>query len=157
MEKAIGLREKTLADYRKDFKITKDGDFYVITGYKGQNPAVFIPARIKDVPVQIGRGAFSGNEHIQSVDIEDGLTSIGLCAFSSCRNLQSVRIPNGVTRIEWNTFNYCKNLQSISLPGSVIYIGVCAFGGCNNLTISAPADSFAETYAKQNHIRFQAT
>ena len=132
-EKEFGLLEKTLADYRKDFKIFKTDNCYKITGYKSQNPDVVIPGNIRGIPVQIHENAFGENDNIETVYIEDGVTEIGKFAF-------------------W----FCRNLKTITIPESVTSIGEKAFIFCEKLTISAPADSYAQAYAKENDIPFQA-
>jgi len=132
-EKEIGLREKTLADYRKDFKIIKNGSSYKITGYKSQNPDVVISGNIRGIPVQIHENAFGENDNIETVYIEDGVTDIGKFAF-------------------W----FCRNLKRITIPESVTSIGEKAFIFCEKLTIHAPEGSYAQTYAKEQKIPFQA-
>ncbi|MBQ2988802.1 MAG: leucine-rich repeat domain-containing protein [Clostridia bacterium] len=51
MEKDFGIREKTLADYKKIFSIKKENGVYVITGYKGNEKPTVIPASIRGIPV----------------------------------------------------------------------------------------------------------
>ena len=131
-EKEMGIREKTLADYRKEFKIVKGDGFYQITGYKSENPAVIIPGKIKDIPVKIG------------------------AAFEYKFDIQTVHIDEGVTEIEQYAFRGCENLQSITIPESVTNISESAFRSCPNVTIHASAGSYAEQYAKRNNIKFQA-
>ncbi len=130
-EKEIGIREKTLADYRKEFSLNKDGD--MIKSYKGKGPMVVIPSNIKGKPVKIAENAFKSCDCIQRVEIENGVTEIGAWAFYDCKNLQSVTIPDGVTNISENAFRWCKNLQSITIPDSVTSIGENAFRGCESL------------------------
>lgn len=132
-EKEFGLLEKTLADYRKDFKIYKTGNCYKITGYKSQNPDVVIPGNIRGIPVEIYENAFGENDTIETVYIEDSVTNIGKFAFWFCRNLKRITIPESVTSIGEKAFIFCKKL-----------------------TIHAPEDSYAQTYAKEQDIPFQA-
>ena len=132
-EKEMGIREKTLADYRKEFQIVKVNGSYVIKSCKGTNPTVIIPGNIKGIPVQIAEGAFRGTNHIQTVYIDDGFKHITDHAFEDCTNLQSIIIPDSVTSI-----------------------GYKAFANCGDLTIHAPAGSYAEQYAKENNYKFQA-
>jgi hypothetical protein len=202
MEKAIGIREKTLADYRKEFKIVKGGDCYVITGYKSENPGVIIPGKIKDISVKIDIKAFLDCNCIQSVYIDEGVTEIRYGAFYNCKNLESITIPGSLTEtdgsicygcvnlknvtlavglkkigdwtfslctrlqnilipegvivIGYRAFEGCESLQSITIPDSVTNISESAFRSCPNVTIYAPAGSYAEQYANENHIKFQA-
>jgi hypothetical protein len=154
MEKAIGIREKTLADYRKEFGLNKDGD--TIKSYKGKGPTVLIPGNIKGKAVKIAEKAFENCANIQVVYIDEGVTSIGDYAFLRCTSLQSITIPDSVTSITWGVFRGCESLQSVTIPDSVTNISEGAFRSCPNLSIYAPAGSYAERYAKEKNINFQA-
>ena len=72
--------------------------------------------------------------YIQSVVIENGVTSIGDYAFGNCSNLTSVVIPNGVTSIGDGAFRYCTSLASVVIPQGVTTLGVEAFISCSALT-----------------------
>lgn len=121
-EKDFGLREKTLADYRKEFKIAKDGDCYKITGYKGENESIGIPAAIKGIPVRIGDQAFEQCESLRYVRIGEGVEYIGEFAFRGCKNLQSIEIPKSVICIGKGAFQECGDVKSISVEeGNPIY------------------------------------
>ena len=71
---------------------------------------------------------------IETVIIEDGVTTIAEDVFSGCDNLTSVTIPDSVITIGKNAFFSCNGLTSITLPDSVITIGVGAFESCTKLT-----------------------
>ena len=73
---------------------------------------------------------------IQSVVIEEGVTTIGAYAFSHCLNLTSVTLPEGLTTIGRYAFEECNSLTSIDIPNSVIIIPTAesAFWDCTNLT-----------------------
>ena len=83
-------------------------------------------------------------------------------------NIESVVIPDGVTTIPNDFIVDCENFKSITIPVSVTSIGKSAFGTSeyngedfvtipiNTFTIHAPAGSYAEKYAKENNIPFEA-
>ncbi|MBR4226397.1 MAG: leucine-rich repeat domain-containing protein, partial [Candidatus Methanomethylophilaceae archaeon] len=65
---------------------------------------------------------------LESVAIEDGVTSIGNWAFYDCF-FSSVSIPSSVTSIGGDAFYDCTSLTSVDMP-SVTSIGSQAFGNC---------------------------
>lgn len=77
---------------------------------------------------------YSWRISINTVVIEDGVTSIGFDAFSECENMTSVSIPDSVTSIEPFSFFQCICLTKITIPENVTSIGRFAFCGCYNLT-----------------------
>ena len=134
-EKALGLREKTLADYRKEFTIAKKDGCYHITGYTGSEQEVTVPARIGGLPVVVGERAFVNNDCAVTITLEPGITSIGAYAFTNCTMLTDIHIPASVTDFGR------RNLAFYSTRGS-------------KFTIHAPAGSAAEAHAKEMNISF---
>jgi len=126
-----------------------------ITGCIGGETNIVIPNDIYGKKVtSIGEEAFYGCSSLTSVTISDSVTSIGSRAFSGCSSLTSVNIPDSVTSIGWSAFSYCSNLTSVTIPDSVTSIESMAFSGCSSLTIYGNKGSHAESYAKNNNIRF---
>ena len=128
-------------------------------GFNPNSKASFRSLKAVDLPQSvktIGENAFSYCISLTSATIPDGVTQIGRYAFRECKNLTSATIPDGVTKIEYGTFSGCGSLTTVTIPESVTKIRQYAFLGCSNLTIHANAGSFAETYAKENNIRFVA-
>ena len=74
------------------------------------------------------------HDDIESVNIEDGVTSIGGYAFSGCNNLSSVTISNSIINIYYWAFRGCSSLTSITIPNSVTSIEQGIFSTCNSLT-----------------------
>ncbi len=77
---------------------------------------------------------YSSRTTIQSIIIEDGVTTIALKAFCYCSNLSSVTIPASVTTIGDSAFYDCSRLSTIELPDGVTTIGKSAFSGCSSLS-----------------------
>lgn len=78
---------------------------------------------------------------INSIVLEEGVTSIGTHAFDSYSNsyyyysaLVSHKIPNSLTSIERYAFNCCAGLTSIEFPKNLAYIDSYAFDRCSNLS-----------------------
>jgi len=84
---------------------------------------------------------------IQSIVVDDGVTTIGNFAFNYLSSVTSVELPETLVSIGVNAFG-CSSLQSIIIPKGVEEIGVIAFA-CPKLSVmifegDAPAfDSYA--------------
>ena len=71
---------------------------------------------------------------IETIIIENGVTSIGTAVFSECKNLRKVSIPRSVININEAAFKRCQSLTTINLPISITNIGIGAFEGCKSLS-----------------------
>ena len=108
--------------------------------------------------VKLEASAFEGCTGLTSVTVPGGVSILGSRAFADCTGLQAVVLQEGTTSIQDGAFSGCTALQSIVIPASVTAIGTDVFAGCpEELVLSGPAGSFAETYAKEQNIAFQAS
>ena len=73
-------------------------------------------------------------EVIETIIIEEGVTTIGDYAFISLTKLNKLNMPNTLTAIKANAFSECYNLKFVKIPDGVISIGEYAFRDCENLT-----------------------
>ena len=91
---------------------------------------------------------------INSVVIEDGVTTIGDQVFSGCSGLTLITIPNSVTSIGSEAFGGCSNLTTITLYSNPI-IGTNAFPASTtvtmNLTANAVGDANWMTFYNHNY------
>ena len=112
---------------------------------------------IPDSVTQIDGSAFAECSSLTSITIPDSVIYIDGDAFEGCSGLTSITIPDSVTEIGYYAFSGCSGLTSITIPDSVTKIGGDAFSECSDdLIIYGYAGSYAETYAKNNNIRFSA-
>ena len=70
---------------------------------------------------------FYEDPFIESIIIENGVTSIGVYAFYGCTSLTNVTIGNNVTSIGSFAFEKCTSLTNVTIPNSVTSIGSEAF------------------------------
>jgi hypothetical protein len=116
-----------------------------------------------DMDDSVWGSPFSHMDYSEIV-IRDGVTRIGMNAFADSsyynknilKTITKVTIPDSVTSIGNNAFTACYKLPEIIIPASVTTIGDYAFHNCSELTIKGAAGSYAETYAKENDIPFEA-
>ena len=109
---------------------------------------------------KIGKYAFFECESLQRIVIPPNVKSIGEHTFFYCLSLREVVIPEGVTEIGDYAFCNCQRLRNVTIPASVNAIGYRALGWYESIswafgfTINGYTGSTAETYARENEIRF---
>lgn len=146
IEKELGLKEFSVADWKKIFALESDEKGIIITGYKGEDTDVIIPEKIggKNV-VKIGPEAFSPKKgklskqiqenllKIISIRIPDTVKTIEPRVFNGCKNLVYVKLPSKLSAIESSVFSECRKLANIDIPDTVKTIGESAFSDCETL------------------------
>lgn len=127
---------------------------------------------------QIGKAAFSGTS-LRTVSFPGSLYWVDDAAFANCSNLAGVVIPATINRISDRCYMNCTSLAKVSIAEGIESIGKEAFANCTALlTITIPdsvtsigeaafADmnprfivhcsmgSYAETYARNNKLKYQ--
>ena len=83
---------------------------------------------IEEGVTSVGHLAFSRMVAVTEVSLPDTLTTIGGSAFSSCVALEEIEIPASVTSIGDSAFTFCYALTEITFEGSAPAIGTDAFG-----------------------------
>lgn len=108
---------------------------------------VVIPDSYQGVPVvEIGSGAFVGNEDLTAVVIPEGVKAIGGNAFANCHHLTSITFPSSLREIKESAFSDCTALSKIVIPQAV-NIGRSAFVGCGSLyMVSIGSDEDKATF-----------
>lgn len=90
------------------------------------------------------------------ISLPAALTALGPQAFMGDQNLRYVIVPEGTQTIGSGAFADCGGLWMVLLPRSVTSIAADAFDKNNpHLTLCVPADSYAQSYAKENGFGFQ--
>ena len=137
--------------------VVEDG---VLIKYKGEGGDVTVPDIYGGQKItSIGRGAFSGNEDVTSVVIENGISEIRSGAFENCTLLSEVTLSENVDIVYALSFAGCKNLANLIVKGKNTELNDL-FGSIEQnkkLTIYGLSDSGAETYAMAYNADFIAT
>ena len=97
---------------------------------------------------------YLGNE--KEVTIPSTVKTIGKSSFPVTSAINTtITIPCSVTSIGDYAFWYTSDgLESVIIPSSVTTIGYNAFAMCRKVVITAPKDSYAIQYAKDNNISY---
>ena len=90
--------------------------------------------QIENGVTSIGNRAFYNCPSLTSVTIPSSVTSIGQGAFTACTSLTIDTFPSNITSIGHQAFSDCFSLTSMTIPSSVTSIGGGAFSGCSSLT-----------------------
>ena len=85
----------------------------------------------------------STHHRVETVNIEDGITTICAGAFTEFVRLKQINIPDSVETIGDEAFYNCA-LETVTIPDSVKSIGSNAFGNCSNLVTVTIPDSVEE-------------
>lgn len=96
---------------------------------------------IEDGVTSVGYFAFSGCENLTEITLPDSIEVIGQSAFWKCSSLMEITIPNRVRTILERAFENCTSLTEITLPDSVTWIGEETFRNCSSLTEMILPDS----------------
>lgn len=101
----------------------------VLVEYSGSETKIVIP----DGVIEIGYGAFQGQEKIVSVVMPETVVKIGTQAFRKCIKLKEISLSSNIIEIREYAFCGCIALKEAVLPESVKFIGNRAFADCINL------------------------
>ena len=98
----------------------------------------YIPSTLKTVTITdatgISANAFYGCTMIESLTLNEGITTIYDKAFYNCTALKSMSLPSSVRDMGSDVFYGCSNMTGITLPETLTEIGDYAFSGCVGLT-----------------------
>lgn len=159
-ENAIGFADAQTGTvlFDNDFAYTLENGVATLTLYTGDDSELVVPAEYDGYPVGALRwGVLQQSDTLTKVTFEAQVPSIPHGAFLNCDLLVEVRLPDSVTSIASSAFKWCYALRDVHIPASVTSIDATAFDECpSTLTIHGAAGSYAQTYAAENGILFEA-
>lgn len=144
-EKELGLRRRTVADWKRIFRLTIRNGTVTITGLRADTETIEIPERIgRSQVTAIADDAFRYCTRLTAVTIPDSVCSFGDGVFHGCTALTSVTLPKTLRYVPWRAFYGCSSLRTVTLPAGIRWISQAAFEGCRSLTeITFPEGMFA--------------
>lgn len=135
------------------YDVTENG--VKIGAYNGSDSIVVVPAEIEGKPVtEFYYYVFANDSPVRAVYIPETVKELNQ-VFINNESIEIVICEN-VETIYGSTFGFCAALKEVYLGEATTALWPNTFAACDNLTIYAPAGSYAETYAKENNIPFQA-
>ena len=118
----------------------------------GQLEEICIPRNIREIPAQ----AFLGCRNLTSARVPADLEYIGKEAFRDCGRLENL-IPWMLLKLREigeGAFRGCGEMKGLMPGRSIERIGPRAFRECKSLTVTATEGTVAETYCRENMIRY---
>jgi hypothetical protein len=117
MEK--GLHPNENFEYEK--RITSQGTFVRITGYRSDDAVAKIPEMIDGYQVvDIGSRAFAGNTTVTKVILPPTIAYIGAHAFSLCESLREINFPCSIMKMGDMAFSCCYSLRKVDLSNTQV-------------------------------------
>lgn len=121
-----------IVNYEPDEKSGKVANVSMFIGNAYCINEAKVPTECKGFPTtEIEEDCFKGSMTLKKVTVPANITAIGVHAFADCKNLSEVYIPSSVGKISGNAFEKSKNV-----------------------TLFVEKGSFAETFAKNNKLKY---
>ena len=138
----------TSIDIPRSITSVKSHAFYHCSELKSVN--------IPDSVTSIEEYAFCSDIGLTDITIPNSITKIGTSVFRNCPSLTKMDIPESVKEIGHFAFYDCLRLTDIKITDGTRIIGANAFINCQDLTIHGKKGSYAEYYAGNYSIKFDA-
>ena len=134
LEKALGLKKMTAADWKKLYAVKSiDAEQVQLGQYSGTDTAVAVPDMIGKKKVTSLNGTFCRYAQLQQVQLPDTVLEIIRSTFDGCTQLTGIILPKKLKTLGGGTFRNCSGLEKIELPKSVSVLGMSAFENCTAL------------------------
>ena len=168
-EIALGLREKSVAEWRKQFKFKYIDGGILITDIVKPCNKLFIPEKIGKK--EVVKLQFYKLEGVETVYVPWTVKTVDCGSFVACKDLKTVYISNGIEKIESGAFMFCSKIKEVYIPSGVKSIDKEAFDAASilknipfnlpifskpKITVITEHGSCAERFANENgyHIEY---
>lgn len=113
-------------------------------------------AVISDSVTYLGDYVFDGDEVLANVELGKGITTIPRNAFSNCPAIKEIVLPYRLKTVGDSAFANDTSLVSVTVPRATTTIAANAFSYPAKMKIYGIPGTYAETYAKERGIAFEA-
>ena len=113
---------------------------------------LIIPTTVTSIPYKCFDGC---RAKIKTIIVKGDMTEVGPGAFAWCTNIDTIIFEGNITKIGFEAFEH-SSMRTIVFKGNVSEIGRNVFDKCEKLTVNARANTYIETYARENDIPFVA-
>lgn len=118
-ESGLIFESRTVKKVNDSTEEFEDVEYYVVFGFNNEVADVVIPAVYNGIAVEsILDGAFNNSSKLETVTIEDGISSIGERAFFNCENLKTVTMTKSIQEIGDMAFELCNNVERFTIGDS---------------------------------------
>ena len=139
--------------------------------------SITVPETVTDIQDY----AFASNKGLTTVKLPSGLKHLGTDAFFYCSALETIELPASLEKIEpfafcaaglksivipenetltelpQFMFHQCPNLKEVVIPASITTIADNCFSECPaDLTLKVASGSYAEQFAQENGLNYEA-
>ena len=135
-----GVWQYSCHNYKSSYVNNNSGTYYY--RYLLQSYYYYIPSSLTKVTItndyDISVAAFMNCNCLETISINNAISTINEYAFYNCSNLKNATLPYNLSSIGKYAFSDCSSLESIQLGSSLTTIGQYAFQNCasvHNLVI----------------------
>lgn len=112
--------------------------------------------KLPDTMNYLGAYVFRYCDSLNKVEFGSGISEVSSYAFYECPQINTIVLPVQFKSIAEYAFGNCTNLSDITINRNVNNISLNAFSYLDRLTIHGIPGTYAETFAKENDIKFVA-
>ncbi len=155
-DKVTDINYCAFSDCDKLSSVTLSKVLEQIGDYAFNNCDTLTSIKIPDSVETIGERAFYDCEKLADVDMGNGVSRLYSEAFRLCPALTKIVLSNNLTSIPEYAFADCVNLTDVTIYPGVTEIATNAFSYASKVTMRGLKGSYAETYANDRGMTFEA-